>query len=565
MKNKTRFVCKVKLLLLSLLILSMPLNGQSLAADPAPQAERSEAVPKDETIFVNLGGGGRIKEIYVINAFRQPNGKIVDFGDYAALVNLTNDSEPEIEGERITFEAGGENGIFRYQGRLIGRELPWIFELAYYLDGRRLELRDLPGASGRLRMEISVRANPAAQEYFRERFMLQISVPLKMDKAGSIYAPAAVRVVAGNLTTLAFTLLPGEAGIFTVEADVERFEMGGIEIAAMRAELALGRMGRDLQSGFDELADGTGEMIDGTEALKEGMAEFSYGAERLYGALAKINENSPALVAGIDGFGKGLTEFKGGLQKLETGSDGLYTGLSQAAGSLPALLGGFHAVEIGIAGTLEHKTELQLLAAVLDENSDPKVRALAKAMLAQLKALEQIYAGIEGSNGGLEKFETELGRIVDQHAVFGEGLKESVAGASGLEAGFTDLSSGLRGLLAGIGGISEGAGTMSESAAVLPAEVQKLIDGQKEMQKGIIEARDEMLEVTEGEEGQTVSFVSPGKANAQSVQFVLRTPPVEMPEKPVSPDNYREDGKNVWQRFQDLFQGIGSRFTLSRD
>ncbi|MBS3942762.1 MAG: hypothetical protein KGZ32_00775 [Dethiobacter sp.] len=528
MKKRSGFAFKVKLILLSLLMLTLPLNGQSLAAGISPQTGRSEGTLKDETIFVNLSGAGGIKEVYVINAFPRPNGEIVDFGDYAALVNLTNDLKPQIEGERITFKAGGENGIFRYQGRLIGRKLPWIFGFTYYLDGRRLKPQDLAGASGRLRMEIGVRANPEADQYFREQFMVQISIPLEMDKSGSIYAPEAVRVVAGNLTTLAFTLLPGEEGIFVVEADVERFEMGGIEIAAMRAEITLGQIGRDLESGFADMAEGMEELIEGTEKLQEGMVDFSDGAGRLYGAVAKINENSPALLAGIGSFETGLTDLATGLQELKAGFDG------------------FRSVEIGIAAMLEKekKEKLKSLSQYLLENPDPEVQELADAMLAQIAALEEIQAGIEGSNGGLAA------------------LEKTVTGAEGLLGSFTGLSTGLRELLTGMGGISEGAGTMSESAAVLPAEVQKLIDGQKEMREGIIEAKGEIDELTEGEEAQTVSFVSPGRANAQSVQFVMRTPPVKIPEQPISPDGYQEADKNVWQRFQDLFRG---RFTLSRD
>ncbi|HSW36691.1 MAG TPA: hypothetical protein VLH18_08840, partial [Candidatus Limnocylindrales bacterium] len=245
MKKKFIAFTKTRLVIGSLIMIFAIFQSPSFASSPVPQSGQAEASIKDETIFVNLGNDGGVEAINVINTFYRPAGEIRDYGDYVSIVNLTNAHEPAIEGNRITFKVDEEDGNINYQGELANRELPWLFEITYKLDGKKIDVQHLIGAAGHMQIILDVRQNTDALEYFRENYMLQINIPLEMDKASTVYAPGATMTVVGNTITLAFTLFPGESRMFVVEADVENFEMGGIEIAAIKAQMSLGQLEQD--------------------------------------------------------------------------------------------------------------------------------------------------------------------------------------------------------------------------------------------------------------------------------------------------------------------------------
>ncbi len=94
------------------------LGWQPLAGGLAAQSENFESSQKHETIFANLDHSGNIIEMFAVNSFIRPGERVLDYGDYAKITNLTNNSAPVIEDGRIIFEDTGDEAIFRYQGTI---------------------------------------------------------------------------------------------------------------------------------------------------------------------------------------------------------------------------------------------------------------------------------------------------------------------------------------------------------------------------------------------------------------------------------------------------------------
>ena len=107
---------------------------------------------KNETVYAVLNYDGSVNDIYVVN---QLFGEYVDYGEYTDVKNLSTDSTPTIDGDRIAFEETESQGGLYYQGTMIG-ELPMTFDIEYFIDGEQVAGENLGGESGHLKITIDL-------------------------------------------------------------------------------------------------------------------------------------------------------------------------------------------------------------------------------------------------------------------------------------------------------------------------------------------------------------------------------------------------------------------------
>src|SRR5699024_9454529 len=104
---------------------------------------------KDEVIYGNLNGNGKVEELYVVNSFSiSKPGQIADYGDYQGIRNLTDLSKIDLSNQKVTFQAKAEE--YYYQGELKKTPLPWDISITYLLDGKEVKPNELAGKSGHL-------------------------------------------------------------------------------------------------------------------------------------------------------------------------------------------------------------------------------------------------------------------------------------------------------------------------------------------------------------------------------------------------------------------------------
>src|SRR5699024_1727427 len=83
----------------AVLTLSAVIAGTSAVTIPA--AEKN--TEKEENVYVNLKEDGSVDGIYVVNAYDlDQDQKIVDYGNYSSVKNLSADGEIKADGEKIT-------------------------------------------------------------------------------------------------------------------------------------------------------------------------------------------------------------------------------------------------------------------------------------------------------------------------------------------------------------------------------------------------------------------------------------------------------------------------------
>jgi len=553
-RKQERKVALLALIMCLALLLPAIGSGLTAAKDAAPTTARHE------TIFANLDHSGAVTSAYVVNTFLRPGTTVVDYGSFKSVANLSTLTKPQVSEGKIVFSNPASDGVFRYQGELANANLPWEVAIRYYLNQARINPLELIGQSGKLRIELDVQPNQNAVAHFAENYMVQISIPLALDKASAVLAPNSTQVVVGNTLTTSFTVLPGSSGKFYLEGEVVDFVMESISIAAMPSAAPPPSLVASVEDGFGQLKSGAGEIAGGLRSLEGGMADLHNGLGTLHGALGQIEQGAGSLAGGLREYALGQAQFALGLGQLNQGATALSHGLSELAVNAPRLSLGYSQAEQGLQAILAQSEALGQLAQGLSHSENPEVKALAEAMIGQLAGLRQLHGGLSEANRGLTLQEQGLSELAGRLGELSSGLTQSLTAAQSLSESAVALTSGADNLSFGVGAASGGLGRLHGETAFLPGIVGRLASGQRALQRGITDAKNGLLSsMGYGERQTTVSFVAPGQAQAKSVQFVLRTPPL----KPlVSPgiSAHPPEERGVWLRLVHLLRDFFGQF-----
>ena len=135
--------------------------GEAGSADSASAAATGAAVndtPKEEVVYARLSAAGAVDNVYVVNVLNpDAPGKVVDYGPYTAVQNLTDASGVEQQGDAVSVDVAGDS--LSYQGDLGAAALPWDVSVEYELDGKHVDAADLGGASGKLAIFVTTKKN----------------------------------------------------------------------------------------------------------------------------------------------------------------------------------------------------------------------------------------------------------------------------------------------------------------------------------------------------------------------------------------------------------------------
>ncbi|MCD8117376.1 MAG: hypothetical protein LUE21_09740 [Oscillospiraceae bacterium] len=366
-------------------------------ACPALAAE-TESTPKEEVVYASLDGSGAVEAVYVVNIFDLAEaGTITDYGDYSALRNMTGTEDIVCEGDTVTIQA--EAGKLYYEGTLENAQLPWIFEIHYYLNGTEYAAEDLAGQSGDLEIDLSIRENTACAGDFFQGYALQISLTLDTALCAGITAEGATVANVGGDKQLTYTVLPGSEKDFTITASVTDFTMDGIDINGVPLSLdvevddeALMEQITDLMEAIEALDDGAAELDEGAAALETSVeTELASGTASLTAGASALESGTGALQSGAEEISGGAAALTDGASALEAGLETLNQGVAQLQAGLEALDGQSQALTNGSAQVTAALAALQSALAGVSASSDTieTLTATAQTMQASLDALAE--------------------------------------------------------------------------------------------------------------------------------------------------------------------------------
>lgn len=579
-------------------------TGEQEAASNSPGAYST----KDEVVYVNLDASGRTKNMYVVNSFHiTDSGKLVDFGDYSDVRNLTNLSKMEkTNNDEVQFEA--EEKEFYYQGELGNQPLPWDISITYLLDGEQLTAEELAGQSGDLEIQITTSANENVDPVFFENYLLQISLTLDPVKFTDIQAPEGTEANEGKNKQISFMVLPDQEEELILTANVTDLEMDPIDIAAIPANIAIEDPDISNMTGdMDSLSDAVGSVNNGVKELKDGIAELNSGAKELNNGsteyrngISELNRSSGDLVSGSQEIRDALNQVNNGIKNspdmpdmgeltdLPDGFREMAKGLRDAAKGLDELKKNYDAAHQALDGAIEgipegdiNEKEIEKLYGssadknVIDQLIETyKAAKTVKGTYEQVKEgfdavsgaleqsaaplrqmagqLEELASGVEAGMDDLEKFDalTELqdglSMMASEYTAFHNGLVDYTEGVNTLATSYQEIDSGMNELSEGTSSLSSGADELYAGTSELQQETSDLPE---EMQVKI----DELMEDYANSDFEPVSFVSDKNKHIDVVQFVLQTEKIEKEEIETEEDE-TEESKSLWDRFLDLFR-----------
>ena len=111
-------------------------------------------------------------------------------------------------------------------------------------------------------------------------------------------------------------------------------------------------------------------------------------------------------------------------------------------------------------------------------------------------------------------------------------------GSRTLDSSVSDLYDGIAELCDGAGKLSDGTGELKGKTSGMDEEIENKID--------------DILSSIRGSDSETVSFVSEKNTSVRSVQFVIKTDPIEIPETEEAKEP-EEEKLSFWRKLLNLF------------
>lgn len=502
---------------------------------------------KNEIVYATLSTTGEVQGAYVVNRFEVSEvGRIVDYGDYDSVVSLTSQTSLDQSGDEVAFDAG--EGTFFYQGNTSAIELPWNVDISFTLDGREVPAEELAGASGELGVHVTTTRNEGAEAdgAFYDSYMLQITFTMPGDAASDIEAEGATIANSGMDRTVAFTVLPGQDGDFTLTAQVSDFAMDGAQIVALPYSSVINMPDTDgMVDDMSQLTDAVSQLDEGTAALAEGADELAGGASSLSSGIAAFGEGLDALDAGSSSLTEASSQIKGALDAMASGLAGadfsqldqisqLADVLVQMADGLDELQVQTQAVSAGYAqaasaldaavaaipdGTIS-EADIASLMALAQSSDNPADAATASELVQTYQAAQAVKgtyaacsAAFEGANALLSTLgaDAQEGGALAQQA---QALRQVAEQISDADAGgdaaasqlsqISQLASGMAQLAESYGQFHEGlvqytggTSTLAQSYGQVDQGASSLADGAGQMADGTWELAEGTSELNE--------------------------------------------------------------------
>ncbi len=514
---------------------------------------------KDETVYAVLNHDGTVDSVYVVNYLSTPETAVyVDYGDYTNVENLTNEVKPVIADGKIKWDLKQSFEGFYFKGALQERYLPWDIGISYKLNGVELPADALAGKSGEIEISITVRPDENAAQYFKDNFTIQLQLPVNMDKSKVISSEGAVKIISGKTTMLTYTLLPGSKEGFNVLLQAKDFEMDSISIAIVKAEYSIADVS-EIEAGFKSLKEGVNDLISGTVRLRDGMSALKEGIVGAAEGQNELTSKGNTLAKGMSDFNSGLREYTSSAASIYTASSSMYDALDKTAQNGKAIAAGYEKSTSALKEKLPEESDKAQLKALAQYSGSPdpaysQLGKMAEAMLNQISALEELYGSLNMLNSNLEQYAEGVELIAGSYKELHNGIGSFTSAPKELLKQHELILEGNKEFLAGLSSVNSGMSELSSKAANIPDEVQRLINGQRKILDGVSKAEDTLSAVTASNNKKPMSFASPDKASAESVQFILRTQSIASGGKKTEAAEVKGEKKGFFERLLSLFR-----------
>lgn len=349
-------------------------------------------------------------------------------------------------------------------------------------------------------------------------------------------------------------------------------------------------------------ADEIAELVDGSAKIKQAISALDSGVTELqnnisfaaYKAVMAQNGLDIDLLqssnkATIESLSAQINALQQNIAAMkQAGMD--TSELEQTAAQLSGIVQLLQGNSAAISGTDAYLSQLYLAAGQLSDGVkqlnksyaelDAGINELADKVGSMLTSLAEMKTGIETLVDEYTKLDSGINEYTGAVAQITAGYKEVVNGTKTLLNGSNtladstsqladktaELKSGVTEIYTATGTLANGAKSLSDGAIELGDACTELHSGALKLKDGTSELRsntdgmndkisdkiDEMLDSITGGDEAVVSFTSDKNTDIESVQFVIKTEAVEIPEAPEE-EPAAEEQLNFWQKVLRLF------------
>lgn len=568
---------------------------------------------KDEVVYVKLNNNGNVDNVYVVNSFDIKNGeKLVDYGIYSNVLNLSTSDKLNYSNDVVNANISDTNKKFYYQGDMKDCEIPWDIDIRYTLDGKSISSEELAGKSGNLEISFDIKKNDTVDEVFFNNYALQISLTLDGDKCSDIIADGGTIASVGNNKTITYIKLAGEEASYTINSNVENFEMDSISFNGLNMDINVDINVDEMTSSFDTLVDAIDELNNGASELKsgvdtykngvntlytgssqllKGVSNYKSGVNTLYKGSSQLQEGVSNYKSGVNSLDKGINSLQSGLNGYKNGVNSLYTNSQKLLEGAKSLNNGVKALESGVnslnqgssnlesglntlaQGSASYKQNVnnyaqsvnQVVSALKSNLTEEQIQALNLDAL--ISGAQGLASGYESIDAGINQSKSGASLISDGAGSLASNIGTLSQGSSNLYSGIEALSSGSNALVSGINEIEGGASSLNSGSATLVNGIDSIGDGVSALSNGTSELNnktsslpddiddkiDEMISKYSNNDFKPVSFASEENTNIESVQFAIRTDAIKVKEEE-KVEKEKVEEKSMWKLFTDLFK-----------
>ncbi|NLG92020.1 MAG: hypothetical protein GX485_00360, partial [Clostridiales bacterium] len=269
---------------------------------PTSAQAAAPVVTTDEAVYVNLDYYGKTEDVEIVKGCSlNGNNQFTDYGSYSNVVNMSTDAKPTLSGDSVSWNLPkGMTGRFYYQctpkdGTV---RMPWNFDVSYKLNGVPADAKKLAGASGMVEINVKATPNKNVADYYKNNFLLQVGMLVKMKDTLSVEAPGAQLQSLGDYKAVLFAGLPGEESDFTIRIGTNSFETTGVFMLMIPGTLEQLKDIKDLKedkdtfkSSLDAIHISTNQILGTMEGMTSGLNQLQSGASSLDSARGIISSS----------------------------------------------------------------------------------------------------------------------------------------------------------------------------------------------------------------------------------------------------------------------------------
>lgn len=364
-----------------------------------PTASAAVSPVLDEAYYGTLDYFGDLTEGSVVKSYRTNGNTVIsDTGAYDEVVNLTDRTEAQVEGDKVTFDLG-ENAPenFYFEGKTAApfQEMPFTIQLSYRMNGVDTEPEDMAGQTGVGEVILDIYPNKNASEYARNNFALEAMTVFKDGDILSLEAPGAQVQKVGDMDAVLYMVLPGEEQHFTLRVGSEDFAFNGFTFLIQPVTLTQMDQIADLREAKEEVEDSYDAITDSINTI----------LNSLDGMDSKLRNTAD----GLDQLNKGRGTLSAGKHWVYDEADQALASMTNLSQSLTPVVGHLKTAKDALAETNEKLTTLSDTV----DGLRPDVKDLKSSLSAVRKDLDDLNTVIQNGKDDTKKLSKILGYLED--------------------------------------------------------------------------------------------------------------------------------------------------------